>query len=89
MHYISPQEDPYLFTYRNSNYLPRLPTPQAKFEVWRGFLQLTNMQMRGGTLLSLWNLPRGSLCPRLERVKAQVCGCALGVRSRAAFQLRH
>uniref|UniRef100_A0A8D0SCA6 Phospholipase B1, membrane-associated n=1 Tax=Sus scrofa TaxID=9823 RepID=A0A8D0SCA6_PIG len=30
------QEDPYLFTYRNSNYLPRLPTPQAKFEVREG-----------------------------------------------------
>uniref|UniRef100_A0A8C3X2L1 Phospholipase B1, membrane-associated n=1 Tax=Catagonus wagneri TaxID=51154 RepID=A0A8C3X2L1_9CETA len=30
------QEDPYLFTYRNSNYLPRLPTPHAEFEVREG-----------------------------------------------------
>lgn len=33
MHCLSLQEKPYLFTYRNSNYLLRLPKPHEKLEV--------------------------------------------------------
>ena len=38
IHYLSLQENPYLFTYRNSNYLPRMLKPQVKTEVRRGVL---------------------------------------------------
>uniref|UniRef100_A0A452FKE2 Phospholipase B1, membrane-associated n=1 Tax=Capra hircus TaxID=9925 RepID=A0A452FKE2_CAPHI len=34
--YLCLQENPYLFTYRNSNYLPRMLKPQVKTEVRRG-----------------------------------------------------
>ena len=48
IHYLSLQENPYLFTYRNSNYLPRMLKPQVKTEVRRSVLWLTNMQMNQG-----------------------------------------
>lgn len=59
-HCFSLQENPYLFTYRNSNYLPRLTTPHEKLEVWRGFLGSTDMQVNQGPcpLQNLWDLPQ-------------------------------
>lgn len=38
IYYLPLQENPYLFTYKNSDYLPRLPHSHEKLEVGGGFL---------------------------------------------------
>lgn len=80
------QENPYLFTYKNSKYLPRLLHSLEKLEVGGGFLGLTNKRANEPAA----GPPAGSLEPstrfsrsrnpvsRMERVQGQVCGCPPG-----------
>ena len=83
--YFSLQENPYLFTYRNSNYLPTLTNLQEKLEVRRGFLWLAHMRVNQGAIhlaesveASMWFFMSWNPMSRLGWVIDQVCGCLLG-----------
>lgn len=83
---FSLQENPYLFTYRNSNYLPTLTNLHEKPEVRRGFLWPARvgvnqgaMRLAGSVEASTWFCVLESHgVSWLGQATEQVCGCLLG-----------